>query len=382
MKYVILRCEDEAPMSSRAVTLLEGARTPHLQQLAQAGAAGRIRAQRALRFDRFRLHRSLVGLQPNDPEAAGGACYAAGAKLQLATEDTAWCCDLVTQRDGTIIDPTAGRITTKESEVLIQALDAEMGSDLRRWEVGQDSHHVLVTGEPIAAGDGEASVRSSDLLAGEPWRRHLPNGPLGEALRRLIEEAATLLDAHPINRVRVDLGENPANLPWLWGRAGGTPRRTFKERTGRSGALVSDAFLTRGLAHALGLEWRKGPGQLHEHPLQQLMQTLNGLLARHDFLYVHVRVESADQVERLCLMERIDQLLLRPLTEALPRLGPWRLLAALDDRASGSVPFVAIGTGLPQQPVVSLSASHLEGSPLVFEDGRALFAWFTDGMTG
>ena len=43
MKYVILRCEDQAPYSEQTATLLAGAKTPHLQQLAQAGAMGAIR---------------------------------------------------------------------------------------------------------------------------------------------------------------------------------------------------------------------------------------------------------------------------------------------------------------------------------------------------
>ena len=92
---------------------------------------------------------------------------------------------------------------------------------------------------------------------------------------------------------------------------------------------------------------------------------------------VHLRVESGDQVERLCAMERIDQLLLKPLTQLLPRLGEWRLLAVIDGRMGGAVPFVALGTGLPQQPVVSLSPQSLAESPLRFADGAALFSWFT-----
>jgi hypothetical protein len=75
-------------------------------------------------------------------------------------------------------------------------------------------------------------------------------------------------------------------------------------------------------------------------------------------------------------MERIDQHLLKPLTETLPTMGSWRMLAVIDDR-SGLAPFVAIGTGLPNQPVAKLSVQALAESPLVFADGAALYTWFT-----
>ena len=129
MKYVIIRCEDDAPGSGQTASLLKGAKTSHLQQLAQAGAAGTIQPQgNSPRLDRFDLHRALFGLGPHDPEAAAGRCYAASVNRTLAEGETAWCCELVTHRDGKIVDPTAGGIPTKESEVLIHALDEELGS--------------------------------------------------------------------------------------------------------------------------------------------------------------------------------------------------------------------------------------------------------------
>jgi len=430
MKYVIVRCEDHAQGVEQTKALLDGAKALHLQQLAQAGAAGlignpasRARGRRGPKAptDRFGLHRALLGVGPSDPEAAAGRCYAASANIQLAPGDIAWCCDFVTQRDGMIIDPTAGHITTKESEVLVQALDEQMGSDAQRWEVGRDSHHVLVVGDgSLAEGDGRAPLASPELLISQAWQRHLPDGLVGDTLRAIIEEASELLEEHPVNRVRVDLGENPANLLWLWGgapvephpasagwhpattpRVGRHPahaleeaapagprpkavarwrvetRRTFRERTGLSGAMVSTDFLTRGLARTLGMEWKSGPVSLEEGPLHRAMKLLGGLVEEREFVYVHLRIESGDQVERLCAMERIDQLLLKPLTQLLPRLGEWRLLAVIDDRIGGAVPFIAIGTGLPQQPVVSLSPTSLAESPLRFADGPALFSWLT-----
>lgn len=376
MKYVILRCEDLSRAGLPTASLLEGAKTAFLQQLSQAGAGGTIRRRNAVAIDRFQVHRGLLGVGPEDPQAPPGQCYADGANVRLADGETAWCCELVTQHDDIVIDPTAGNIPTKESRVLIQDLNKQLGSDSRRWEVGEASRHILVVRGPELEGNGLPSVAPPELLVGRSWRRSLQRGARNAALRRLIEQAEKLLETHAVNRVRVDLGENPANLIWLWGAGHVRRGDAVTERSARSGVVISRSFPVRGLAQRLGLEWMEGPRSLQEEPLQHLMQSLGSRARTADIIYVHVSIESADPVERLCIMERIDGLLVKPLTEALAQGEPWRLLMVIDDRG-GVIPFVAMGAGLPQQPIARLTAEAFAASPLQFRESSQLFAWFT-----
>ena len=196
-------------------------------------------------------------------------------------------------------------------------------------------------------------------------------------MRALLGQAAKLLESHPVNRVRVDLGENPANLLWLWGASDAAPVRTFTEQTGLSGAVISRSFLTRGLARALGLAWSEAPASLEEPAFHRLLKAAEAALEHHDLVYVHLGVETANPVERLCVLERIDQLLLQPLTDRLRQAGPGRLLAVVDHREPSWLPFVAIGLGLPQQPIAHLNTDEFAASPLTFKDAAGLFAWFT-----
>ena len=378
MKYVIVRCEDAASGGDRVAALLDGSKTAHLHQLAQAGSAGVIRqAANHGPVDRLLLRQALIGLDPYDPEAAPGRAYAAAANVQLKPGDAAWCCEFVTQRDGLIIDPTAGRITTKESELLIHALDKQLGAQTRRWQIGQGSHHLVITRDPALEPEGCREIRSPALMVDQAWTRQLPSGQTGEALRALLGQAAQVLEAHPVNRVRVDLGENPANMVWLWGPARAGSSRTFTERTGLSGAVTSNSFFMRGISKTFGLKWAEGPASFEEPALRRWLKTAASLVEAHELVYMHLQIETADPVERLCAMERIDQLLLKPLTERLPSLASWRLLSAIDDRKSGVIPFVAIGTGLPQQPIAQLTSEAFAGSPLQLESGSRLFEWFT-----
>ncbi len=379
MKYVIVRCEDLVREHPDVASLLEGAKTAHLQHLAQAGAVGIVRPRANERtVDRLQLHRGLFGLGPQDPAAAPAQCYAASMNLTPWDGATAWCCEFITHHDGRIIDPTAGRIPTKESRVLLQALNEQLGSDSRRWEVGDASHHLLIVRDPALQANSHTLVRSPEQLVGQIWKDHLPKGPVREPLQRLIEQASKILEGHAVNRVRVDLGENPANMVWLWGAAHEGNVKNYRERTGLSGSVVSSSFPMRGFAQALGLRWQEGPRLLEEAAIQRLTKTVTGLLAQNDVVYVHLQVDSTDPVERLCAMERIDQHLLKPLTETLPSNGSWRLLTVIDDR-SGVAPFVAVGTGLPNQPVAKLNLQELMESPLAFADGATLYTWFTNG---
>ncbi|MBI4341573.1 MAG: hypothetical protein HY598_04755 [Candidatus Omnitrophica bacterium] len=374
MKYVILRCEDGGRGSGRAAPLLEGAKAAFLQQLAQAGAAGVVRRHAA---QRLATHRGLLGLAPQGIEPPAGQCYAVSASLALAEGERVWCCDFATEQAGRVVDPTAGQITTKESAVLIQALNMALGSETRRWEVGSGNHHLLVTRDPALTPDSKAAIPSPELLVGESWATRLPRHPLADAVRLMAQQARDVLEPHPINQVRVDLGQNPANFMWLWGGAQAAASPSFKERTGLSGAVVSHSFPLRGLAKTLALEWKAGPAMLDEVSVDRLSKEVVQLLKSHDLVYVHVRIISDDPVERLCAVDRLDQRLLRPLAEALPKIGPWRLLAAIDDRADGSVAFIAVGDGLPQQPVAQVHERGVQESPLQFADSGELFAWFT-----
>ena len=74
---------------------------------------------------------------------------------------------------------------------------------------------------------------------------------MGSGLRLLIEQVSKALEGHAVNRVRVDLGENPANMVWLWGQAAAMQGRSFRDRTGLAGAVVSTEFPMQGLARSL-----------------------------------------------------------------------------------------------------------------------------------
>ncbi|MBI4343695.1 MAG: hypothetical protein HY601_02650 [Candidatus Omnitrophica bacterium] len=377
MKYIVLRCEDRAPAAAGRPALLAGAKTAHLRHLAQAGAAGVLRLAVPLdRQTRLRLHHALLGLGAGGARAEAGACCAAAIGVQLVAGETLWCCDLVAQRDGVVVDAEGGRIPTAQSRMLIEALNDALSSETRRWIVGEGACHLFAVRDEALAAEAASPVPAPEQLLGRPWRRSVPKGALGEALVSLLEQAGAVLEGHPVNRVRVDLGENPANLCWLWGGTnGGGPAAPAARPI--SAAALSNDFLVRGLTRSTGLPCHPGLRSLDERAFTQLLDAILKTAAKHDLVYAHVVVERPEPVDRLCAMERWDQQVLQPLSEQLAALGPHRLLCIIDGAPQEPLAWVAIGTGVPQRPSASLEPGALAETGLAFQDGDALFSWLT-----
>ncbi len=127
-----------------------------------------------------------------------------------------WLCldpvHLQVAREGiTLADPARLNLTNAEADALIEAvapLFAEWGtlsaSAPACWELELNKPLDLTT------------CPLSDAIS-QPVDPDLPGGPDGQAWRRLIAEAQTVMHAHPVNRTREGLGQPMINSLWPWG---------------------------------------------------------------------------------------------------------------------------------------------------------------------
>ena len=75
-----------------------------------------------------------------------------------------------------------------------------------------------------------------------------------------MESSHPLLVNHDVNKARIDLGKNPANMIWLWGQGQRPSMVPFKELYGISGAVITGVDLLKGLATYLGWNIIDVPG--------------------------------------------------------------------------------------------------------------------------
>jgi 2,3-bisphosphoglycerate-independent phosphoglycerate mutase len=106
---------------------------------------------------------------------------------------------------------------------------------------------------------------------------------------------------------------------------------------------------------------------------------------------VCVHVEAPDEAshegradEKVKALERIDEHIVGPLLDALPRYKEWRILVEPDHRttlrtrahAYGAVAFAAAGTGIAATGPKTYDEPTAEASDLSFDPGFGLMSWF------
>ena len=362
MKYAIVIPDGAADRPSEALgarTPLQVARIPHMDRMAANGRLGTVQSVpsgMAPGSDVAIL--SLLGYDPVKCYTGRAPLEAAAQGIECRPEDWVFRCNLVTVAEGTMIDYSAGHIKTQESEVLIRALEEQFGSDTVRFYPGVGYRHLLVLR------DETFKVRTTpphDIL-GRPVRKYLPKGKGADRLRELMDASREVLEGHPVNDIRRDLGENPASQIWLWGEGQRPKLTSFKKQWGLEGAVITAVDLVRGIARLIGWDVVDVPGATgyYDTDYAGKGQAAIQALGDHDLVVVHV--EAPDEAghngaarEKVKALESIDRLVVGPVLEAMPHGDePWRILVAPDHETPleirtherKPVPFAMMGEGL------------------------------------
>ncbi|RKY16859.1 MAG: hypothetical protein DRQ55_17110 [Planctomycetota bacterium] len=325
-------------------TVLAAAGTPALDQLAQEGRMGQVRLapEGQLPEDGAALL-SLLGYDPRREPCGRGALEAAGLGLELGPDDLALRLDLLTTWRGVLADPWVGGIAPAEARLLVLALAQELDDERVSLHAGRGARHVLLLRG--GAGLELVTVPPGRVPEGEV-AKCWPGGADGELLHRIMLAAEPVLARHDVNRVRLDLGEQPADAVWPWGPGRRLVLEPFSLRTGRSLALLARGAAPRGLGVLAGAALPMVPA-VREGPAAVLRAALSALDAR-DVLVLHV--DGPGRASPATLGE-LDRTLVAPLVRALARRGDVRL-AVSTDRPSPSLspaaraPFVAWGPGI------------------------------------
>jgi 2,3-bisphosphoglycerate-independent phosphoglycerate mutase len=330
MKYVVLvpdGCADEPLAELGDRTPLEAARMPNLAALAarsEVGLTDVIPAGLPPGSDVGNL--AILGYDPAVYHTGRAPIEAAAMGIELAPDEVAYRCNLVTVQDGTMVDFAAGHLTSEQSRPIIAAVDAALGGgrDGVRFHPGVEYRHICVV--PQELGDAEC-VPPHDLT-GRP--AVLPTGPAAEQLIALMEASVPVVGA-----AATEVGSIATQI-WLWGQ-GVRPRIPgFAETYGVEGRLSSAVDLVRGLGVLSGLEVVDVPGATagFDNDYGAQRDAAIASLADRDFFLLHV--EATDEAghqgavdEKVTSLERWDAEIIGPLVDALDGT-PFRVLLLPD----------------------------------------------------
>jgi 2,3-bisphosphoglycerate-independent phosphoglycerate mutase len=391
-KYALILPEgltDEPQPALGDQTPLEFADTPNLDWIGVHGRQGTaVTIPEGLPTDSAVAHLCVLGYDPKKFYPGRAALEIMARGVPLTTRDLVLCCNLVTVMDGRMIDDAAGRIGQSEAEALIKELNERIGIEQVVFHLGKSYRHWMVLRD---AADCEAQcARPQDILH-QPIRNHLPTGRGSETLRRVMEQSANLLTGHEINKVRQDLGENPATQVWLWGpgRLARLPR--FESRHPLRAVMVGTAELMRGLAKGIGWEWieaSEATGGLDTN-LAAKGRAAAAALEEYDLVAVHVAAaeDAACQGNldaKLSAISQTDEQIIGPLLEELRKREHFRIMvtpAYSTPMSASARPDVVAPFCMAGREVVSVlrrpfSEENADTSDLHVEHGHELMEYF------
>jgi 2,3-bisphosphoglycerate-independent phosphoglycerate mutase len=316
--------------------------------------------------------------------------------IALGPRDWAIRCNLIYVENGQMRDFTAGHISSDEGKALIEAVHKALGGPVPdgvlEFHAGVSYRNLLVFRAKHASPfDTETKTQPPHDVPDKPISDHLPRGQGSALLIDLMERSRDLLFAHPVNQNRIAQRKRPATQIWLWGQGVAPTVRPFVDVYGKRGAIISAVDLVRGVGVLLGWKRIDVPGATGYFNTDYAAKGRAAVaaLADHDLVCVHV--EAPDEAshegkdgEKVKALEQIDQHIVGPLLEALPKHGDWRVLVEPDHRttlrtrahAYGAVAFGAAGTGILPRGQLSYDEVVAAESSVSFEPGWGLMKWF------
>jgi 2,3-bisphosphoglycerate-independent phosphoglycerate mutase len=401
MKYAIVipdGCADEPLDALGGRTPLQAARLPSLDRAAKLGVVGlanNVPASLTPASDVATL--SLFGYDPLKVYTGRAPLETAAMGIHLGPNDYAIRCNLVYVPDGHVRDFTAGHISSEDGAILIKALQHELGGQeiaggTIEFHPGVQYRNVLVwRGQSSESPLAGTTCQAPHDIPDKPVADYLPVGPGRDLLVKLMEASKIIFADHPVNKRRVAEGKKPATQVWLWGQGKAPRMRSFRETYGPSGAIISAVDLVRGVGVLLGWHRIDVPGATGYLDTNYANKGKFAVEAIGAFDLVCVHVEAPDEAshegradEKVKALERIDEHVVGPLLEALPRYGEWRLLVEPDHRttlrtrahAHGAVPFAACGTGITPDAATTYDEPTAAAGGLGFDPGWHLMRWF------
>ena len=370
-------------------TPLEVAWTPNMDFLAREGVGGLVRTiPHDMEPGSDVANLSIMGVDPVRYYTGRGPLEAASMGVEMEGDDLAFRCNLVTVADENMVDYSGGHISSGEGRLLIELLGEKFSRRGVRFFPGVSYRNLMLVSERLLSEDGGPlhCVPPHDIM-GQPLREHFPTGRGSRFLGEIMQASYLILSPHAVNKVKIDLGENPANMVWLWGGGKKTSFGTFREERGLSGAVISAVDLVKGIGKLLGFEVIDVPGATgyYDTDYSGKAEAALGALGRVDCVLVHVEAadeagHNGDRTEKVRAIENFDAKVVGTMLEGLRGAGDFRIMVLPDHatplsvrtHVADPVPFCICGAGITPDGMPAFNEKAAAKGSLSLEAGCEL----------
>ena len=370
MKHIIILGDGMADLPVERLggkTLLQYANKPMMDQLAREGRCGRlITVPEGFPPGSEVANTAILGYDLNKVYEGRGPLEAASIGYEMADDDLAIRCNIITLGNGKIITHNGGNLETQDADVLIKYLNETLAKPINEREgcervkfiTGIQYRHLLV----IKGGNKHIICAPPHDHPNEEWRPLLVKPEIPEAqttadlLNELILKSQELLAKHPFNIERAKRGERQANSIWPWSGGYRPSMETLMQQYAdiKSGTVISAVDLIRGIGHYAGLKIVEVEGAtgLANTNYEGKAQAAIEALENDDFVFVHVEASDeaghdGDLELKLKTIEYLDQRLITPIYHKVMEMNEPVAIAVLPDHLTPVEMRIHVGQPVP-----------------------------------
>lgn len=402
MKYIVVLGDgmaDYAVSEFDGKTILDVAEKPNMDYMSSHGELGLVKTvPDGLKPGSDVANLSVMGYDTRRCYTGRSPLEAASIGVKLRDSDITFRANLVTlsdeekYEDKTMLDYSAGEISTAEAKQLIEAVEEELHTDFLHFYPGVSYRHLAVWD----GGSKNVSLTPPHDISDKPIAGHLPEGEGADKLLELMKKSEKILKSHPVNIERIKNGKKPATSIWIWGEGTKPALEPFAERYGLSGSVISAVDLIKGIAICAGMRSIDVMGANGNHDTNYEGKTdaaFNALMQDGaDFVYLHL--EGPDECghrgeadNKKYAVEMIDKKVVGELRKRLDSAGAEYKMMILPDHptpialkthVSDPVPYIIYKSGAPGSGAPAYSEKNAKATGIYRENGTELMMHFLD----
>ncbi|MBE6802410.1 MAG: cofactor-independent phosphoglycerate mutase [Ruminococcaceae bacterium] len=360
MKYIVVLYDGMADYPVPALggkTPMELAKKPCLDKLASMGEVGLVKTvAEGLKPGSDIANMSVLGYNPKECYTGRSPLEAVSIGVNMLDSDIIFRCNLVTlsdeenYEDKTMVDYSAGDISTADAAEIIKSVEEHFGNDIFKFYSGVAYRHCLVWHDGTL---DLGKLTPPHDISGKVIGEHLSSSENAKELIAMMKESYDFLMEHPVNKRRIAEGKRPANSIWLWGEGTKPSLPDFKEKYGVDGSIISAVDLLKGIAKCAGMnapEVEGATGYIDTN-FEGKAECAIKELETKDFVYIHIeapdecghRNEPENKVKSI---EIIDEKVLSKVVEALDKYYDYKIMV-LPDHPTPIVTMTHAGDAVP-----------------------------------
>lgn len=400
MKYIVVLGDgmaDYAVKEFDGKTILDVAEKPNMDYMAANGELGLVKTvPDGMKPGSDVANLSVMGYDTKACYSGRSPLEAASIGVPLKDSDVTFRANLVTlsdeenYEDKTMLDYSAGEISTAEASELIKAIEEELHTDIQHFYAGVSYRHLLVWD----GGSTNVNLTPPHDISDKKITDYLPKGEGAEKLLDFMKKSEKILKNHPVNKERIAKGKRPATSIWVWGEGTKPQLEDFSKRFGLSGSVISAVDLIKGIAVCAGMKSIDVPGANGNHDTNYEGKTNAAFdtLTKDgaDFVYLHL--EGPDECghrgeaeNKKYAVEMIDKKVIGELRSRLEAEGIDYKMMVLPDHPTpislkthvgDPVPYIIFSSVNKKDTALSYSEKNAEKTGTYIESGMELMEHF------